>query len=230
MIRILVVEDNRVLRTEVEFFLSHHGHQVQGVGDGRALDKALAAQDYDIVVLDLGLPGEDGISIAQRLAARPGANLGIIALTARSGLDERILGLRSGMDAYLVKPADLRELLALVESLYRRIRNATPDAGLTWRLSRSRRCMTTPQGEQVSLSATEVAVIKALAAGAGNSVTRKQIIAAMGQNYLEFDERRLEVAISRLRRKLVPETPANSPLRADRGTGYCFVAPLLLED
>lgn len=228
MIRILVVEDNPILREEVVFFFSRQGHQAQGVADGRAMDKALAESEVDIIVLDIGLPGEDGFSIAERLTQNPNGP-GIVALTARGNLDDRLRGLRNGVDAYLVKPADLRELQALVEGLYRRVSpQARPDVS-GWRLSLSRRCVVPPQGAEVQLSTSETSILKVLA-NEKAPVARRDIIAAMGRNYLEFDERRLEVAISRLRRKLMPDNPAACPLRADRGIGYSFAAPLLVED
>lgn len=227
MIRVLVVEDNPVLREEVAFFLSSQGHQVKAVGDGVAMDRELSLQPYDIVVLDIGLPGEDGYSIAERLAHRPG--LGILALTARGATDDRIRGLRSGMDAYLVKPADLRELLALVERLYDRIAGSRESDAEVWRLDSLRRQIRTPAGAEVSLTSNETAILGVLAKANGAAVSRRDIIVAMGRNYMEFDDRRLEVAISRLRRKLMPDEPTSCPLRADRGAGYCFSAPLVLE-
>lgn len=227
MIRVLVVEDNPVLREEVVFFLSSQGHQVKGVGDGVSMDRELAAQPFDIVVLDIGLPGEDGYSIAERLAQQQ--TMGILALTARGATDDRIRGLRSGMDAYLVKPADLRELLALVERLYERVSGNRQSEAEVWRLDPLRRHIRTPEGVEVSLTSNETAILNVLARANGAAVSRRDIIIAMGRNYMEFDDRRLEVAISRLRRKLMPESPTGSPLRADRGTGYCFAAPLALD-
>ncbi|HEX5392146.1 MAG TPA: response regulator transcription factor [Rhodocyclaceae bacterium] len=227
MIRVLVVEDNPILREEVIFFLSLQGHQVKGVGDGVAMDRELSLQHYDIVILDIGLPGEDGYSIAKRLAQRPG--LGILALTARGATDDRIRGLRSGMDAYLVKPADLRELLALVERLFERISGSREGGGAeVWRLDPLRRCIRTPDGTDVPLTANETAILTVMAKAHGAAVSRRDIIIAMGRNYMEFDDRRLEVAISRLRRKLMPDSPSGSPIRADRGTGYCFAANLVI--
>lgn len=228
MIRVLVVEDNPVLREEVVFFLSTQGHQVKGVGDGVSMDAELAQQPYDIVVLDIGLPGEDGYSIAERLSQRPG--LGILALTARGATDDRIRGLRSGMDAYLVKPADLRELLALVERLFERVSGSRESSTDVWKLDALRRNIRTPEGVDVPLTSNETAILTAMAKANGAAVARRDIIIAMGRNYMEFDDRRLEVAISRLRRKLMPDSPTGSPIRADRGTGYCFAAPLMLEN
>lgn len=226
MIRVLVVEDNPILREEVVFFFNTQGHQALGVGEGRAMDKALAENKIDIIILDIGLPGEDGFSIAQRLTQSPHCP-GIIALTAHGALDDRLRGLRNGVDAYLVKPADLRELLALVERLHQRVSGKPKSEA--WILNVGRRAICSPSGDEALLTVTEVAILRALAPGQGNTVARRDIIAAMGRNYLEFDERRLEVAISRLRRKLKPHAPTESPLRADRGTGYSFAATLTIE-
>lgn len=120
MIHIAVVEDNEDLRDEVVFHLGRMGHCVTGLPDGTALDRHLASQPADVLVLDLGLPGEDGVSIARRLAVSH-PRLAIAMLTARGQLEDRLVGLESGADIYLVKPVDMRELSAVCESLYRRL-------------------------------------------------------------------------------------------------------------
>ena len=120
MIHIAVVEDNEDLRDEVVFHLGRMGHCVTGLPDGTALDRHLASQPTDVLVLDLGLPGEDGVSIARRLAVSH-PRLAIAMLTARGQLEDRLVGLESGADIYLVKPVDMRELSAVCESLYRRL-------------------------------------------------------------------------------------------------------------
>src|SRR5690606_2100697 len=128
---------NPDLLDELAFHLRRQGHGVAALPDGVALDAHLAGAEVDVLVLDLGLPGEDGLSIARRLRrTQPG--IAIAMLTARGQLDDRLLGLNSGADIYLVKPVDMRELSAVVESLYRRVHRvaAPPDQPPGWRLER----------------------------------------------------------------------------------------------
>lgn len=229
MKRIVVVEDNEDLLDEVLFHLGRHaGYHVTGVSDGQALEAHLAREETDIVVLDLGLPGEDGLAIAQRLKQR--ANLGIIMLTARGSLDDRIEGLNSGADVYLVKPVDMRELAAVVESVYRRL-PAQPADDPGWVLFPTRWELRTPDGTMLTLTSSENRVLHALAEAGGETVSRQELVAAQGKSGLDFDFRHLESIISRMRRKLAPYAGSEkSPLRAARGIGYAFIDRIYVEN
>jgi DNA-binding response OmpR family regulator len=120
MTRIGLIEDNIEYRDNLAFFLRREGFDVVFESDGHAIDLTLAQHPCDLILLDLGLPYEDGLAIAQRLRAQQPA-LGIVMLTARGSLDERLSGMRDGADAYLVKPVDFRELMAVLKSLLRRL-------------------------------------------------------------------------------------------------------------
>lgn len=235
MKRIVVVEDNEDLLEEVVFHLSlQPDSEVLGVRDGKGLDACLALRDIDIVILDLGLPGEDGLQIARRLRGRPG--LGIIMLTARGSVGQRVIGLETGADAYLVKPVDMRELAAVVDSLFRRLSPSaeTPDEG--WVFYPGRWQVRSPGGVVQTLTAAENRVLQILAEAAGRTVSRQELASVQGKPALDFDYRRLESTISRLRRKLesVTETQdssdsSDSPLRAARGLGYAFIDKIRIE-
>ncbi len=225
--RLALVEDNPDLRDDLHFHLERAGHHVVPLADGKALDAHLAVAPCDLVLLDLGLPGEDGLSIASRLRqARP--ELGIVMLTARGLLQHRLEGLESGADAYLVKPVELQELKAVLGTVLRRIRlAATPQPG--WSLHTSTLTLVSPAGERTVLTSTEFALLQAMAHKAPEAVERRTLIEQVfGEDYLGFDPRRLEAALSRLRRKLQPDGDAESPIRSVRNIGYLFAAPIRL--
>jgi DNA-binding response OmpR family regulator len=219
MLRVLIVEDEPELRDNLMIGLSAHGFEVRGVGDGVAMDDALAEQSADLVVLDLGLPGEDGLEIAKRLRGRP--QLGVIMVTARGMNEECIRGLESGADSYLVKPVDISLLAAALMNLGRRL--ARP-AAAAWRFNRVASRLHTPNGSIVSLTAQECSLLALLFASQGSIVTRPAIFAAIGQPDELCSNSRLEVLISRLRSKVGRIDPEHSlPLRARHNMGYVFL-------
>ena len=177
-------------------------------------------------MLDLGLPVEDGLVIAHRLRQQqPG--LGIVILTARGSLDDRLAGLEEGADAYLVKPIDMRELVATLHSVRRR-QTAAASPSEAWSLTPDTLSIRSPAGDAIALTATEMDLLKCLAAAAPEPVSREALAAAMGHPEPDFDYRRLEVAFSRLRKKIETATAGESPIRAARGRGYVFAAPVRL--
>ncbi|MDD3328158.1 MAG: response regulator transcription factor [Zoogloea sp.] len=227
MIHIAVVEDNEDLRDEVVFHLSRMGHRVTGLPDGAALDRHLAAVSIDVLVLDLGLPGEDGVSIARRLGVSH-PRLAIAMLTARGQLEDRLAGLESGADIYLVKPVDMRELSAVCDSLYRRLNRADvperPAEG--WQLDVQSLELVPPGGAAILLTPTEFKLMRVLAEAAPEPAHRRDLAAAMGHPELDFDFRRLETALSRLRRKIEARSGETTTLRSARNVGYVFAAPI----
>jgi DNA-binding response OmpR family regulator len=230
VIHVALVEDNPDLREEVVFHLTRHGHAVAGLPDGRALDAHLARHAVDVLILDLGLPGEDGIGIAQRLRHTHPA-LAIAMLTARGQLEDRLLGLASGADIYLVKPVDMRELSAVVESLYRRLQRGTaappaPDAAPIWRLDAYTMELRSPRRESVMLTPSEFQLLRELAQAAPEPVTRARLAGAIGHPEPDFDYRRLETAMSRLRKKIDARCSDGGSLRSARNIGYVFAAPI----
>ncbi|WP_420994072.1 response regulator transcription factor [Cupriavidus sp. 30B13] len=227
---IALVEDNALLRAELMFHLAHAGYAPSGLAHGAALDAHLASQPCRLVVLDLGLPGEDGLSICERLR-RTRPELGIVVLTARGALPHRLAGLRGGADAYLVKPAPPEELLLVIANLLRRLDAApapAPEAPPVWRLDAHRLAAFAPDGRALVLTRVECLLLQALARSAPRAATRRQLVEAQGGNYLAFDEHRIEVAVSRLRGKLSQAWPHAPVIRTVRGVGYLLVQPWLL--
>ena len=226
MIRIGLIEDNIDYRDNLAFFLRREGFDIAFECDGHEIDRTLTAHPCDLILLDLGLPDEDGLVIASRLRQQQPA-LGIVMLTARASVNDRLAGLEGGADAYLVKPVDMLELAATLRSVHRRLATAAPPAE-AWTLAPATLSLFTPAGIAVTLTAAEMILLKCLAAAAPEPVSREALAAAMGQPQPDFDYRRLEVAFSRLRKKIDTALAGESPIRSARGRGYVFAAPVRL--
>lgn len=219
-LNIIVVEDNHELRDILEAGLRYFGHQVRGVGDGSALDKALAESPAEIIILDLGLPGEDGISVAARLRKRN--TCGIVMVTARGRLDERLLGRETGADLYFVKPVDIRELNAALINLAQRIMVRRSPC---WNFSAGTSTLLTPGRVSIPLTAQECILIRTLLERPGVNVSRGDIFKALNQSDDIYADKRLETLISRLRNKVkAADATCQLPVRARHNLGYAFLA------
>ena len=232
MINVVVVEDDPDLCGSILRYLSLVGMTVKRAGSGAELDAVLAGFTPDLLVLDVNLPGEDGFSIAARLRAT--SKFGIVMLTARGQLDDRVLGLTAGADAYLVKPVQFRELEAVIHSLARRLHEAQPeektdpreDGHRAWSFDAANWALLTPNGCQVSLTNAEYRVLQTLTAEPGASVAREDIATALGKTVGGYDDRSIDAVMARLRRKVQVATGENLPIRAVRSVGYVFAAPV----
>lgn len=219
-LQIIVVEDSYELREILVAGLGYFGHRVRGVGDGQALDSAMADAPADVIILDLGLPGEDGITIAKRV--RKNHACGIVMVTARGRLDERVLGREVGADLYFVKPVDIRELNAGLLNLAQRLPTSHPSS---WHFSATTSTLLTPNGTTIPLTAQECILIRKLLETPGTSVSRSEIFAVLNQPDDIYADRRLETLISRLRRKVRSIDAASTlPIRARHNHGYAFLA------
>jgi DNA-binding response OmpR family regulator len=218
--RIIVVEDEPVLRDNLIIGLTACGFKVRGVADGRSLDSAMAEQLADVVVLDLGLSGEDGVDIAKRLRGRP--ELGLIMVTARSSADDRVLGLESGADCYFVKPVNIAELAVAIRNLERRLVKR-PDTA--WQLNVAASRLGTPQGISVFLTDQECSLLALLLSKTGVNVAYQEIFLALGQPDDIYAKARLEVLVSRLRSKVLKaDITSPLPIKARHSIGYIFLA------
>lgn len=224
MLDVLVVEDHVDLTEEVVSYLRARGMTVRAADSGRTMDQAIAERRPDVILLDLGLPEEDGVSIARRLAAgvRPGdPGFGVVVITARGRVEDRILGLNAGADIYLVKPLDMRELEAAIGAVVRRRGGGAPLAARPWRLETSRWRLLTPGGTAVSLSDVEVRLLTPFF-DAPESVIERRVLA----DRLAVDDRGIDLLVHRLRRKVESEAGEILPLRTLRSRGYAFAAPV----
>ena len=208
--------------------LARLGLTVIGVPDGPALDAHLETQVTDIVILDIGLPGEDGYSIAARLRRlRP--HLGIIMLTARAQTDDRVQGMDSGADLYFAKPVDLRELASAIGSLFRRLSLGQPGANpVGWQLDALHSVLITPTGRAIALTDNELRFLTPLLEQAGQVVDRNLLSQALEQIPDAHAGRRMETMLSRLRSKVLQASPEEPlPVRARHGRGYAFLGGAL---
>lgn len=215
--RILIVEDDAALADAIGEVLGRAGYQVMRVASGEHADNALLAGHFDLVLLDIELPGIDGFTVLERLRRRRDG-CPVLMVTARDALDDRVHGLESGADDYLVKPFEMDELVARVRALLRRVRGPAADTieigNLSLDLEGHRARV---DGVPVELTARELAVLAVLARSAGSVVTKERIIAGAFPDEEQATPNSLEVHVSRLRRKLAA---ARIELRPIRGLGY----------
>jgi two-component system phosphate regulon response regulator OmpR len=233
--RILVVDDDQRLRELLVRYLGGEGYEVKAVHDGASMDRQLSRERYDVIVLDLMLPGEDGLAICRRLRAQGGAQgsaVSIIMLTAKGDDVDRIVGLEMGADDYLPKPFNPRELLARINAVLRRRAPSGPPGAPSaggevfqfgeFSLNLATRTLTR-NGKPVSLTTGEFSVLKVLVQHPRQPLSRDKLMElARGREYEVFD-RSIDVQISRLR-KLVEEDPSHPRhIQTVWGFGYVFV-------
>jgi two-component system OmpR family response regulator len=226
--RILMVDDDPGIRDVVSEFLSRHGYRIETAADGREMDQALDLGPVDLIVLDIMLPGEDGLAICRRLANADGPP--IIMLSAMGEDTDRIVGLEVGADDYVSKPCNPRELLARVRAVLRRTEQRPPEgpaaAGCEfsgWRLDLVRRELRSPQGVVVHLSSGEFGLLRALVEHPQQVLTRDQLLELARGPASEAFDRAIDVQISRLRRK-IDDGGGQELIRTVRNEGYMFTA------
>ncbi len=237
MTRIGLIEDNIEYRDNLAFFLRREGFDIAFQSDGHAIDRTLTEHPCDLILLDLGLPDEDGLAIAQRLRTQQ-PTLGIVMLTARGSLDERVSGMREGADAYLVKPVDFRELMAVLKSLLRRldigakpvekpVKKPTQKTAV-WRLLPGQLQLVPPDGLPIKLTGREAKLLGHMADAHPHAASRQVLVDSSDAVLTPLDFRHLEVALSRLRKKIEDAT-GQSLILASRSEGYLFGAPIRLD-
>lgn len=228
---ILIVDDDAETRSLLREYLQKQGYRVSAAADGKALRAALAASRADLVVLDLMLPGEDGLQLCRDLRAR--SNVPVIMLTARGEETDRIVGLEMGADDYVAKPFNPRELLARIKSVLRRTRslpgNLEPEAAKAlrfggWTLDIATRNLTAPDGVVVPLSGAEFKLLRIFLAHPNRVLTRDQLIElARPRDAGPFD-RAIDVQVSRLRQRLREDAREPKMIKTVRGEGYVLAA------
>ncbi len=226
---ILIVDDDREIRDLVARFLAKHDYRVDTAADGRAMMKQLEDGRFDLVVLDLMLPGEDGLSLCRRL--RAASDLPVIMLTAMGEETDRIIGLEMGADDYLPKPFNPRELLARIRAVLRRAGGAgrpvaEPEAEILafegWRVDLGKRELHTADGVLTPLTAGEYDLLVAFAEHPHRVLSRDQLLdLTKGRSALPFD-RSIDVQLSRLRRKIEADPKEPTIIKTVRGGGYLF--------
>lgn len=231
--RIIVVDDDPGIRELVSDFLGRHGYEVEEVADGAALNRSLQRRPADLVVLDLMLPGEDGLAICRRLASDDGP--AVIMLSAMGDETDRIVGLELGADDYLAKPCSPRELLARVRAVLRRRGEArAPSNGTAascefagWRLDLVRRELRSPSDVVIGLSGGEFSLLRAFVEHPQRVLTRDQLLDYARGPDTEVYDRAIDVQISRLRRKLDDGQGGAELVRTIRNEGYMLMAKVI---
>ncbi|BBQ00254.1 transcriptional regulatory protein AruR [Burkholderia sp. SFA1] len=229
--RIAVVDDDPSIRETLEGFLESEGYQIDCAADADELDRVMRMKPVDLVLLDIRLPGRDGLSLTRELRAR--SEIGIILITGRNDKVDRILGLEYGADDYIAKPVDERELLPRVRNLLRRVghsRSASLSASSMlafgqFLLDTRSRILTDAAGRTVPLTTAEFDLLTVLVRNAGQVMSRERLISATRRKRFESMDRTIDTLVRRLRRKI--ETDPDNPhlIKTVHGTGYLFAGP-----
>ncbi|HEY9164009.1 MAG TPA: response regulator [Magnetovibrio sp.] len=229
---ILVVDDDREIRDLLARFLVKHGLRVSSAANGREMYACLEDSAIDLMVLDVMMPGEDGLTLTRNLRAAKNA-IPIIMLTAMGEDTDRIVGLEMGADDYLPKPFNPRELLARIKAVLRRFEGNAMSAGedvlnaealnfAGWSFDVGARQLFDPQGEEVVLSGGEFELLNVLVAHPGRVLSRDQLLdMARGRDAQPFD-RAIDVQVSRLRKKIERDPQTPTLIKTVRGGGYLF--------
>lgn len=225
--RVLIVEDEADLREAMVTYLEMEGCLADGVADLKSAQRWVERHPFDILVLDLGLPDGDGLEwLAQGRDLR---DKGVIICSARGSTEQRVAGLRTGADGYLVKPVSLEELASLTHNLARRLHKPVERAP-RWVLSPLNWRLISPQGLAIDLTHSEQELLCALAKTPGQVVGRAEIVRALKQNPLDYDLRRLEVLVRRLRSKVKDQTGGMLPISTVHAQGYAFTALIEVDE
>ncbi len=228
--QILIVDDDEGITALLREYLARFGFEACVAGDGVVMRAQLAARHIDLIVLDLMLPGEDGLALARDL--RQHSPIPIIMLTARSNPYDRVLGLESGADDYMSKPFEPRELVARIQTVLRRA-STTLDGTAAysrsdvirfdgWELHREDRCLTSPAGLVVALSNAEFRLLSTFLQMPRRLFSRDQLMAQARGRAMDSFERSIDLLVSRLRQKLADDPREPKMIKTVRGAGYMF--------
>ncbi|MGY4532766.1 two-component system OmpR family response regulator [Pseudomonas sp. TE3786] len=229
--RALIVDDNIELRELLSGYLTRFNIASEAVGDGNGMRKAMAASRFDVIILDLMLPGEDGLELCREL--RSSSDIPILMLTARCEPTDRIIGLELGADDYMAKPFEPRELVARIQSILRRVRDdrdvQRPDERSSirfddWQLNGVLRQLQAPDGLVVPLSNAEFRLLWVFLERPRRVLNREQLLDAARGRSIEAFDRSIDLLVSRLRQKLGDDPKSPRLIKTVRGEGYLFDA------
>ena len=228
-IRVLVVDDDAAVRRMLVDYLSSHGYEVREAASGAAMRKELERTLPAVVLLDIGLPGEDGLTLARYLRERH--DVGIIMVTGAGDVVDRVAGLEVGADDYIAKPFDPRELRARLKSVLRRLeskpgRKASPGAKIPvgrYLLDMRSRTLTDPKGREVAITAMEFELLRALIEHPNQVLSRDQLLTMTRNREWEPFDRSIDIRITRLRRKVEDDPAHPRAIKTVRGAGYMFI-------
>ena len=227
---IVVVEDEAAQRQLLFDYLTRHGYRVTGFQSGVGLRRLVEREMPALVLLDVGLPGEDGFALARWLREKSG-RVCIIMVTAAGDTIDRVVGLETGADDYLPKPFDPRELLARIKSVLRRATGAVvPTAGPRVRMGRcvldlEKHALVDVDGSEEVLSASEFDLLKIFVENPNRPLARDWLLETVGHREMEVFDRAMDLRITRIRRKVEKDPAHPEAIRTVRGVGYMFVPP-----
>ncbi|MBS7455777.1 response regulator [Coralloluteibacterium stylophorae] len=235
---VLVVDDDRDIRQMVGAYLQRNGLRTTLAADGREMRAALETSDVDLVVLDVMMPGEDGLSLCRNLRAGRHRSVPVVMLTARDDETDRIIGLEMGADDYVVKPFSSRELLARINAVIRRTRMLPPNLQVSeaarligfgrWRLDTTARHLVDAQDTVHPLSGAEFRLLRVFVDHPQRVLSRDQLLnLTQGRDAALFD-RSIDLLVSRLRQRLGDDAREQAYIRTVRSEGYVFCQPVVL--
>ena len=233
---ILVVDDDRDIRELIVDYLLKSGYRATGAANGKEMRTVLDKQAVDLVVLDIMMPGDDGLTLCRQLRSGQHKDLPILMLTARHDDMDRILGLELGADDYVVKPFVARELLARIKAIMRRFRTLPPNLQVTeagriiafgdWQLDTSARHLLDPTGTIVALSGAEYRLLRVFVDHPQRVLTRDQLLNFTQGRDAELFERSIDLLVSRVRQRLNEDARTPLYIKTVRSEGYVFSMPV----
>lgn len=228
--KIAIIEDDPDIRQIVRTCLENSGFDVSAHENGQRLDYLLQNKMIDLAIVDLNLPGENGLDLVGKI--RNSGAVGVIILTGQSQATDRVVGLELGADDYITKPFESRELVARVRAVLRRMVNAGGKTAATapidtykwagWAFDTKSQSLTSPDGMPVELTGGEIRLLNVFLANPNRVLSREQIIEMTSPNDSPAFDRSIDVRIARLRKKLSPDDSKNSTIRTIRNYGYIF--------
>ncbi|KAF0857460.1 response regulator [Pantoea dispersa] len=237
---ILVVDDDRDIRELITDYLIKSGYRATGAANGREMRAVLSSSLVDLVVLDIMMPGDDGLTLCRQLRSDPRQNLPVLMLTARSEETDRILGLEMGADDYLIKPFVARELLARIKAILRRTRALPPNLQITgagriiafgeWQLDTSARHLLDSDGVIVALSGAEYRLLRVFLDHPQRVLNRDQLLNLTQGRDAELFERSIDLLVSRLRQRLREDAREPAYIKTVRSEGYVLASTVVIKE
>lgn len=237
---ILVVDDDRDIRELITDYLIKSGYRATGAANGREMRAVLSSSMVDLVVLDIMMPGDDGLTLCRQLRSDPRQNLPVLMLTARSEETDRILGLEMGADDYLIKPFVARELLARIKAILRRTRALPPNLHITgagrliafgeWQLDTSARHLLDSDGVIVALSGAEYRLLRVFLDHPQRVLNRDQLLNLTQGRDAELFERSIDLLVSRLRQRLREDAREPAYIKTVRSEGYVLASTVVIKE
>ena len=224
MASIILLEDEEIIREGMTRLFGSRGYIVNAVGSVAGFYRIFDPQVHTIAVIDLMVPDGDGIEVIATLRQR-GLKVGIVVLTGKSGLSDKMIGLEIGADYYLSKTSHVDEIVGTVRALERRLKQGVPNA--SWILDCKQLKLSPPGFPPIDLSAQDFIVLKSVMTVTGAVVDKRTIIEALGADFLSYDERRLDTQMNRLRRKIRDACNLELPIKTLRTRGYQFCSPVV---